>query len=800
MGESIRCGAQVIFNDILGKWQRCDQPQYMGTDYPYLVGPWNMSETDATGGGDARNNIVALPAEEVIALRGIWVPTSPATTTGASWSQPVIPWIQAEGEYATYNDTVNNVGINAVYSYTPLKRETLIHDYGTGTGWYLGNGSMYAPVCTQGLLCNLILGNPFFYGTPYGYTYSDGGFLWRAVWRVATQDCNTNPDRIVRWYQVSIEMDYKVVLSYRDASLNELIAEIGTMAAWGAWHQIDQLVTYSAGTPQQSMSNITVQFEIFAGKLKVCMPQLGGNITPYITPADNGETVFTLGRDPAIGNAIYCIWVAGREYFKGKIPRPATYASDLTENYLRTSLYVKKYPLSATSEYADHQLGFSPLNLPFLSLDYGAPLPSGTSVTATLLDPVTAKYQLTLSGSAKTHTFNGVDICDFTPTVRAVTYTYAPIYSHQISFPVVAEPQRLHVSHRFDYNSLQIHSSVDLEFNNNNGQYAAIFRDMGQKSAEINLFSTHFSNGMPFRQFTGVIGRKASIEGAQGACTYTMKGGDRSIQVDNPRWDLPWMDGWSEMYFQAYLSCLSGIHPSDLAYLPYVPVSPFGIDLGDETGSPAWFLPVGAAGTPLTRFSGVSLWQIKAKLAQTIGKMLFYDVYGKEQYLKFRGTNLAVKRAYFEGDEYGPLGIQHILAGKSLEDVRNQITVIGIDAFGPLWSPIVAHQSDQASIRDSAAFNHIGWEQPFVWADNLFANLAFAANASQQLINFLRLPSITTTFTTHLNPDLYPLDTISVQCPRVGLSGLRLMVVGVDHLVHDGTLGETMITARWLGD
>lgn len=794
MGISIRCGAQVVINDILGKWARCDQPPYSSTDYPYLQGAWNMAETDTA---DLRALIEARPIEECIALRGFYIGTSgEALSTDVNDhphpDMPVISWVKAGGYALSYGSSATQLFPQSIRC--RLSRTSSLATIATGECYYLGYAQIYTKTAAQGFIATLpghVTG--WYQETPGSGVPIGTDNLYHGWIRVALSPIANDSDN-AKWLQISQDGGGNCIISTRIASINTLVSEVAEDPSNWNWHQIDAIrlptdVSDFCNTPSRDF-----KIEVYAGKVTISCPQSPD--APYVTTGDTDSAIFYSNRDADIGNQLYGLWIGKRAVYKDK----SSESYDLYQDaFLDTSLCVKRFYQQGTWESAEHQLGFNPMNNPSFALDCGTILPSGTSATVTLIDPVTAKYALTLTGSTATGTLNGVDFCDFSPTARAITYSYAPIYSHHISLPQAAEPQRLHISHRFDYNSLQIRSHTSLEFNNNLGQCASIFREMGQKSCEINLFSTHFSNGLPFRQFTGIVGRKASIEGAAGSSTYTMEGTDRSVQVDNPRWDLPWSDGWNEMYFQAFLSTLAGIHPSDLAYLPYIPNSPFNIDLGDETGSPAWFLPVGAAGTALTRFSGVSLWQIKSKLAQAVGKMLFYDIYGKEQYLKFQGASFGVKRSYFEDDAYGPFGIQHIVAGKSLEDVRNQITVVGIDAFGPLWSPIVSHQVDQQSLNNPAAFNHIGYSQPFVWADNLFANLGFASEAAARMINFLRLPSIHVSFTTHLNPDLYPLDTITIQCPRVGISGFRMMVVGVDHLIHDGTLGETMITARWMG-
>jgi hypothetical protein len=116
-----------------------------------------------------------------------------------------------------------------------------------------------------------------------------------------------------------------------------------------------------------------------------------------------------------------------------------------------------------------------------------------------------------------------------------------------------------------------------------------------------------------------------------------------------------------------------------------------------------------------------------------------------------------------------------------MREVRNQATVIGINALGPLWNPLVAYSSDDASIFNSTVANYKGWTSPMVWADSMFANLGFANQAADSMLNFLRIPDRTMTLSTWYQGSLnmhgngiyagvYPGDFILINYPRSGAS------------------------------
>ncbi|MCX5657407.1 MAG: hypothetical protein NTZ48_04185, partial [Candidatus Omnitrophica bacterium] len=225
-------------------------------------------------------------------------------------------------------------------------------------------------------------------------------------------------------------------------------------------------------------------------------------------------------------------------------------------------------------------------------------------------------------------------------------------------------------------------------------------------------------------------------------------------------------------------------------------------DASSGTGDPAWFLPVGPSGTEITRFSGVKLWDVMQKMAYTIGYLLFFDYDGILHFEKFLPfNNPGVNSNFFEDDlTLNTFGIWELKMHRTLADVRNQITIIGVSAFAPLWNPINVHIPDMASINDPEVFNHIGYEQPFVWADTQFANIDYATSAANAMLEFMRLPSVFITFRTWLHPEIYPLQIIGVDSWRMEMTGKRFMVLSVNHRVHSGTLGETTIGARWMGE
>lgn len=752
-----------------------------------------MTEIDVTDENERRDLIVTYPAAECIGLKGYWWASSCDTQ-----AYPSDCYFEFDNfTWTIVSSRLNRTGYVLFASKSSLqyyqelahKRTTLVYESHSTLAYeyYRGNAACYRLKKAAGFRVQANWS-----GCQTSSPQSDrNNRLGQTAVRVATSDPNINPDDPVRWYEVGIEVGDVPTISYRDVSLNQLIAEADYEYWQTPWHRICSVREENGTSVGVMISPVTIDFEVMSGKLIISIPAYSS--VPIIVPLDNTNNTSTTGRTLTSEQALHAVWVNSTA---------TTYTQNSTSwlDYLRLTLWIRKYKTPGVWESADHQLGFAPLNNPSFTYDYGGALPASTSVAATLIEPVTAKYQLTLSGTT-TNTLDGQTYCDFTPTVRAVNFSYAMLSRQYWGIPTIIQPEQLSIKHNFDYNSLQIHSNASLTFNNNRGQFSSFFNNAGQNAVDIGIESSHIMPGIQMQAFSGIGNRVSSMRGAHGSSMFTMECFDRSCQLENPRWALPWMDGWNEFYAQYYLSQLGGIHPDQMGYAAYIPADPFNVDLGDEYGNPAWYLPVGTAGTALTRFSGVNLWEIKSRLAFAAGKMLYFDAYGREQYRKFLGPATFVKRTFFEDDSSGyPLGCHTLSLHRSLEDVRNQVTVVGVDAFGPLWNPIVSHYSDDASINDPNAFNHIGYSQPIVWADSMFANSAFAEAAAQRLISFLRLPTLHVHFTTWLNPDIYPLDTIGVDAPRFGIAGLRFMVVSVSHHLDEGSFGSTSITARWMGN
>lgn len=256
------------------------------------------------------------------------------------------------------------------------------------------------------------------------------------------------------------------------------------------------------------------------------------------------------------------------------------------------------------------------------------------------------------------------------------------------------------------------------------------------------------------------------------------------------------MDGWNQFYAASYLMQQGGISPSDFAYNYLVPSDPFG-DLGDQFGNPAPFLGIGDSGSLLNRYANGEIFDLLIKQSNPIGYMMFVDVGGGMHFEKFQLAS-GIKTVFYDSDweaedaGYGPNGLMHSIVTKDQTQVRSDSIVIGINSFSPYWNPIIERRpvdpGTNPIVFDETAYNHLGYSNPSVWVDGIFANEQFASDTADFMNTVFSLPGLDATLPTMwLQPDVFPLDTVVYAGDRIpGLYSVPLMVTEVEHVITVG--------------
>ena len=422
------------------------------------------------------------------------------------------------------------------------------------------------------------------------------------------------------------------------------------------------------------------------------------------------------------------------------------------------------------------------------------------------LNGPTVQYRLDVTVQS-TGTYQGIPYSDYSPGIKSVTLHWQrgpDIYFQSDTF--TPAPIAVSIHKRFDIQSLQTRTQASLTFKNNDAFWGKWDEEHGHVATRISLARTQ-NNGYVsdfYPAFVGFGHTSGAVSMAAGDSNYTMTCADRMIQLAQPRWALPWTDGWNAFYFIAFFAQLAGVSLSQMAFAQYVPDNPFD-DWGDPSAinNKAYFLPVGALNTILTRVQNGDLWQIMSRLSYSIGYQLYWGDDGLLYFEKFylpsiNNGQFFTKRIFYESDweSGGTAGCWALRKTKDMSTVRNKVIVAGTNLVSPIWEPIVVAISDQRSMFDVSADNFLGFPSPLAWADSQFGNDEFAYQAALQLLLFLRMPERRLVITTWFQPDIKPLDLIEVVSPRSGSTGIKFMVTDISHeLSYADRRGRSTIEA-----
>lgn len=638
-----------------------------------------------------------------------------------------------------------------------------------------------------------------------------------ARWRV------TGSQRPPRWYSIGFRAGQGIAFGYNDS-----VDGAGDPVP-NTWANVDSIrmggdagavLLTTAGETDLPMLDV----RLLAGQMTV---SIGSEDTPYPWPhmgADESGTHdwFIDSFQVAAGAASSLRW----EFHPTKFATACGYVSTETNvGYVPEAAQFSdtRYIVHTEPHYADKATGQvlpRPVDDPATGTTTQVGfLPPGSTVKGTGYDVNgdLIRYLLTLKNT-KTGTYKGADFADFTACVRAVSLDIPGVVAPQPPSTLVVlgqgggipNPETFTITHSFDLGRLCISRSCSMTFNNfaalwTNGDGLGVVDSRGHFAVEVQCGM----RGGPALQieFIGVGNRRFTNNWQGGGNDkLTLFCEDQWCMLDVPSWNLPWFDGWNVYSVLAYLAGLGTITCSMLAFAPHVPDNPYDLSPGLPDAE-QFFMPIGVAGTPLTRFSGGQhLKDIMLKISQSLGCIMYFDQFGRLNFEKFRtpGPGAPVRIfSHADGDPLtgAPGGLQSIWGGSysgGMEEVRNSVTVIGVNAYGPIWNPKVSHDIDTDSIYNDDAPNFIGWNSPVVWTDNLFVDQGFADKARQSLLAYLRIPDRQVGFSTWYQPDggVHPGDMIRVITPRSGAAGYTFFVTQTSVTFAKGQASRCDIQAR----
>ncbi len=502
------------------------------------------------------------------------------------------------------------------------------------------------------------------------------------------------------------------------------------------------------------------------------------------------------------------------------------WAAERVDNFIWTCHPVR-WRAGASIVSPEIPTGFRSMRIGEPTVHYAAPPPTGWTASvdpaASSLEGPTVTYELDFEGPAD-GIFRGQAFSNSVAAVRAVDLIWLPVTDYRPAPPAIVEPEAIEAAHEFSVDTLQIGSTGAIAFNANKpvalptgefGSWGQWMIAQGQTAVEVQLgrnvpasFLAPFGGIAGNTVLTGYGNVEQEVSGAPApeGWQYVSRIADRRRQLMTDRWALPWMDGWNAFFAIAFLAQLGGVSLEEMTFIDYVPFAPFGpgTDLGSPEGYPAYYLPSGEQGSVLTRPSGVALWEVMSRIAFSIGYMIYFDLYGRLAFHKFFRP-AGVKRSFYESDRESALaqagggleGCWQVSVRKSMDQVRSDVILVGVSAFGPTYRPIVYKRSDDGVVYDDLAFNHLGYRSPSAVIDSLYADERFAYDASNALITCLRLPDLAVGLTTWLQPDIFPMDVFRLQSDRAGTTGIPFMVTGVRHSLTKDS-GSTRIRGQFV--
>lgn len=443
--------------------------------------------------------------------------------------------------------------------------------------------------------------------------------------------------------------------------------------------------------------------------------------------------------------------------------------------------------------------------------------PSGSHAEATLVDATsTILYYDIVIYNTVTGVYEGVEYADITCCVKAVTGRMPPVVYQDIPSPYVPFPvEEIDITHAFDLSILSIRSSARIGLDNAYGKWSNLSGTgwcdtNGTKAITINLgyaSDPHTYNGYssPWRQFSGMGNVAFGVNQADGGDSHAyIECIDMWRPLDTPSFAFPWFDNMNVYYVISWLASKGGCPQVRQQFWldGYVPTNPYA---PCPNGAPSYYLPSGPAGTANTRFaSGEKIKDIMLKISNAIGFLLFFDVYSVLQFFKFQlPSTLPAGQTFRWYPTQGPGESLTEIWGadyrSSLDEVRNNITVIGAQYLSPAWNPLVFHATDSPSINDPTAFNYKGFSDPIVWADNIFAQADFGQAAANAILAYMRMPAKTASLTTWLQFDqpTYPLDIFYVTDLKSGFSLYPFLITKVMHKIRQDAAPTTTVEGRW---
>ncbi len=464
-------------------------------------------------------------------------------------------------------------------------------------------------------------------------------------------------------------------------------------------------------------------------------------------------------------------------------------------------------------------IGFSPSNTPYYRIagltsivtvasgeEWEVAFPDGSALIvdqAGLDTDADQQYLLTIANPEE-GVYSDIPYAAKTAAATCVHLIVDGIWAVVPTTPRNVVPKEIRETIRLDMNRLTIDQSLAFTLNNIYGQWRG---QSGNIVVGLSLGYAQPSSAY-FPRFTGLCGRYEFARPASNVGTVTFRCQSFMKQLaDGRNYSPPVMDGWNHYYAVAFLAQMAGISLQQMAFTAMIPSDPYSSSGWDPD---PFFLPLGDGMRTWTpRNCEHTILELIDYVRGPAGFMLFFDAQGYMRYEKWLpfapGTHV---RIFTEG----PTGADgenlteyfNLRLVSDIEEVRNQVLLVGVDQFNLAWPILPFALQDDASIYafpGSEPLNYIGYKKTFTWVGTRFANQAYAAFAAERLLELLRVPGIEVTFETWLQPDIYPMDVIYIFESKSGTEGVPFYVIETENTwAYEGQkqVARTTITGKFL--
>lgn len=253
-----------------------------------------------------------------------------------------------------------------------------------------------------------------------------------------------------------------------------------------------------------------------------------------------------------------------------------------------------------------------------------------------------------------------------------------------------------------------------------------------------------------------------------------------AVMMDQQLFFAPWLDGWC--HYAAVRQALSwgGFDPDVHTIVGDPTATPGAIPACDDpycTTPGHYHLPMGDGGHPLMQVpASASPWAVLQMIQSKTSHLAFFGKDGRLVYAPwdrvrtqswsvYDTTPFAIRFGMHTSQGTpGELAsrVQNLSSNVDQGTALNDLAVVGLDAYGPRWFPVVARRELSDGWLDTMDARFKGYRARGAVIDSKFASLSAADTFATELFGYSQWPDQRISFTTLAGPSMEPLVRVYV--------------------------------------